>query len=251
MRHASSRLSECALEYQARVPIDVERAAAQQRHLAAILERLGVRVSWLAAAPECPDCCYIEDTVVIIGKAAVITNPGTAARRAEIPPVREWLADRGFAIVESSDDAKLEGGDVLRIEDFLLVGESGRTTDTAGCAGLRDVAQQHGLQVVAVPVVRALHLKTACTYLGNGVLIAVEDAVPSLKQWKAVRRTIGLTRDEMPAANTVALGATVLVPEGWPDVCRRIELEGFDVIEVDISEHQKAEAGLTCLALFL
>jgi dimethylargininase len=54
---------------------------------------------------------------------------------------------------------------------------------------------------------------------------------------------------EPHAANALALGNTIIFPESFPHTRARIEAAGFHVTQLDISELQKAESGLTCSSL--
>lgn len=54
---------------------------------------------------------------------------------------------------------------------------------------------------------------------------------------------------EPHAGNALALGDTVIFPASFPKTHQKIEAKGFQVIALDISELQKAESGLTCSSL--
>ena len=47
----------------------------------------------------------------------------------------------------------------------------------------------------------------------------------------------------------MTIGDTVMTPGGFPKTRGLIEARGFKTLTIDISELQKAEAGLTCLSL--
>ena len=51
------------------------------------------------------------------------------------------------------------------------------------------------------------------------------------------------------AANTLKIGNSLLIPAGNPKTGEILESRGFNPVEIEISELQKAEAGLTCLSL--
>jgi dimethylargininase len=92
-----------------------------------------------------------------------------------------------------------------------------------------------------------LHLKTACTYLGRRTLLAN-------RRWIDVQPLSGFTLIDVPedepwAANTLIIGETVLMADGFPRTRTMLEQRGFKTQTIDISELRKAEAGLTCLSL--
>ena len=57
--------------------------------------------------------------------------------------------------------------------------------------------------------------------------------------------------NEPRAANVLAAGGTVVIPESFPDTGRILERGGWKVRTLDISELMKAEAGLTCSSILL
>jgi dimethylargininase len=55
--------------------------------------------------------------------------------------------------------------------------------------------------------------------------------------------------EEPAAANAVRAGDSLILPAGNPKTAARLRDRGFNVVEVDVSELQKAEAGVTCMSL--
>ena len=49
--------------------------------------------------------------------------------------------------------------------------------------------------------------------------------------------------------NCVRAGDRLILPAGNPHTAERLRARGFTVVEVDVSELQKAEAGVTCMSL--
>ena len=47
----------------------------------------------------------------------------------------------------------------------------------------------------------------------------------------------------------LAIGDTAIVPASFPETARILERAGWRVLPVDVSELQKAEAGVTCMSL--
>jgi dimethylargininase len=63
-------------------------------------------------------------------------------------------------------------------------------------------------------------------------------------------RTVPVPALEAAGANVLALGSEVLVAAGYPETARRIEDLGLRVHPVEVSEFEKRDGGVTCLALF-
>ena len=95
----------------------------------------------------------------------------------------------------------------------------------------------------------ALHLKTACTYLGDGVLLLNPE-------WVDIRHFDGLEPlecdpDEPFACNAIRIGDEVLFPQEFIRTRGAHRGEGFKVRPVPASELAKAEGGLTCSSIII
>jgi dimethylargininase len=245
-RAVSPGLADCELTFLARQRIDVAKAIKQHRRYEEQLARLGVRkIVQLPPDPGLPDSVFVEDTAIVLDELAVITRLGAASRRAETALVAEALsAYRPLRFIQPP--ATIEGGDVMRVERTLFVGLSPRT-NRAGVDQLRAFVEPHGYRVETIEAPGCLHLKTACTYLGRRTLLAN-------RRWIDVQPLSGFTLIDVPedepwAANTLIIGETVLMADGFPRTRTMLEQRGFKTQTIDISELRKAEAGLTCLSL--
>lgn len=50
-------------------------------------------------------------------------------------------------------------------------------------------------------------------------------------------------------ANSLWINGKVIVPQGYPLAAKAIKETGYDIIELDVSEFQKMDGGLSCLSL--
>lgn len=248
-RAASPRLAECALTHQVREPIDPVRAAAQHAAYELALADAGFDVIRLPELADDPDAVFVEDTALLLGEHAVITRPGAASRAGETNSTAAGL-EPYFAIHRLAAGT-LDGGDVLRIADRLYVGQSSRT-DASGTTALVDLVAPLGYTVVPVELGRCLHLKSAVTFAGPdgegrpALLVNAEWVDPNLfPETDPV-----FTADSEPSAgNCVRAGDRLLVAAGNPRTVASLRDRGFLVVEIDLSELQKAEAGGTCMSL--
>jgi dimethylargininase len=244
-RAVSPRFADCELTFLARQEIDLAKAIEQHLDYEEWLARLGVRVMRLPAEPDLPDSVFVEDTAVVLDELAVITRPGATSRRAETEVVAGALSEhRPLRFIQAP--ATLEGGDVLRVDRALYVGLSPRT-NRAGVDQLRAIVGPHGYRVEAIEVTGCLHLKTACAYPGRRTILANRNWINV--QPLAEFTLIDIPEDEPWAANTLTIGETVLAPDGFPRTRALLEAAVFETQTIDISELQKAEAGLTCLSV--
>ena len=210
----------CQLSHLERTPIDVDRAIKQHEEYERALERLGCRVQHLAPEPDMPDSVFVEDTAVVLDDVAVITRPGAESRRGETRSMADALRPyRELAYIEAP--GTLDGGDVLRLGDTLYVGLSARTNEE----GIRQLSRF--ARVVAVPVTKCLHLKSAVTEVGEGTLLINSN-------WIDREHFAGFELIEAEQANALRIGDAVIYPGDIP-----------------MDELAKAEGALTCCSVIV
>lgn len=227
---------------------DPDRARAEHEAYVDALARLVDAVIEVPADDEAPDACFVEDTVVVAGGRALITRPGAPSRRGEVDAVAAALPAH-LEVHRMRAPATLDGGDVLRVGRTLFVGRSGRT-DAAGVEALRQVFGPVGYKVVEVSVRDALHLKCHASAVSDEVVLLAEGfADPAL--FDGVARVLTVHPDDAYAANIVAVGARVLVADGFPRVVDLLNSHGFDPMTVPVGEIARADGSLTCLSVLV
>ncbi|MES2137717.1 MAG: arginine deiminase family protein [Pseudomonadota bacterium] len=246
-RAVSPRLAECELTHLERTPIDAGKASAQHAAYEQALAEAGFEIVRLPELPDQPDAVFVEDTALLLDGHAVITRPGAASRANEVESTAAGLAAH-FELHRIASGF-LDGGDVLRIGRTLYVGLSTRT-DAAGIQALSKLVAPLGLAVIEARLRDCLHLKTGATFIGgdaSGTPVLIYDGRsvdPS--QFIDVEP---IAVDEPAAANALRAGERLIIPAGNPRTADRLRDRGFTVVEIDVSELQKAEAGVTCMSL--
>jgi dimethylargininase len=246
VRMPSSLMAEGELTHQDRVPIDIELADAQWEAYVEALRAEGFEPVDVPPADELPDSVFIEDMLVVLGAAAVVTRPGADSRRAEVGAAEQAARELGLRIERIVEPGTLDGGDVLMIDDVVYVGRGGRT-NAEGIRQLREIAGRHGRDVVAVPVTKALHLKSAVTALPDGTVIGHPSLVDDVSMWRSF-----LPVPEVEGGHVVVLSDdAVLMAASAPQSAELIRSLGYRVVTVDISEFEKLEGCVTCLSVLV
>jgi len=246
-RAVSPRLPECQLTHLQRVPIDAAKAAEQHAAYEQALSDAGFEIIRLPELRDDPDAVFVEDTALLLDEHAIITRPGAASRIGETESTAMGLA--GKFEIHRIERGYIDGGDVLRIGKRLYVGLSTRT-NAEGLKALEDIATPIGFEVVKAELRDCLHLKTGATFAGSdasgSLVLLYDEASVDPGQFHGVEPLRVLER---PAANCVLSGERLILPAGNPRTAALLRDRGFHVIEVDVSELQKAEAGVTCMSL--
>lgn len=246
-RQVSASLAHCELTYLERTPIDLDRARQQHAAYETLLTSLGWQIVRLPTLDDQPDAVFVEDAALALDELAIVAPMGAASRVPESRTVEDALA-RYLPVRHLTTPATLDGGDVLRVDRRLFVGLSQRT-NAAAVDQLARLLAPYGYEVVPVSVAGALHLKSACSYVGGKALLANPE-------WLDPDPFHGM--DILPIESSEAWGASVLyddgrvvMPAGFPRTEGLLESHGLDVHVIDLSELRKAEGGPTCLSILL
>ncbi|MGD1094999.1 MAG: arginine deiminase family protein [Bryobacteraceae bacterium] len=244
-RGVSPSLGDCELQDLTRQQIDIPKAIEQHRNYRSCLADLGVQILEIPADPFCPDCVFVEDPVVVVDQAAVMTRMGVASRRGEGPAIEEALS-RFRPVLRLTEPATLEGGDVMRIGKTLYVGLSRRTNEE-GVSQLGELLGPFGYRVVPIPVHGCLHLKSACCYLGKQTILANREWIDASALGDF--RIIDIPAEEPRGANVLRIGETLVLPASYPRTHKLLRRAGFQLRTVDVSEFEKAEGAVTCTSV--
>jgi len=238
-------MASCELTHLARVPIDVDLARAQHREYEQALTAAGCRVERLASGPDMPDAVFVEDIAIVFDELAIVTNPGAASRRVEVPAMSRALErHRPLHVIESP--GTMDGGDVLVVGRRVYVGISTRTNE-AGVAQMRQALARFGYTVLPIAVDGCLHLKSAVTAVADDLLLLNpawidRDALDGF-------RFVEVDPSEPMAANALRVGGELIYPAAFPRTAERLAGCGLRIRTVDASEVAKAEGAVTCCSV--
>lgn len=242
--------------------VDVGRAVRQWEGVVEAVELAGGKVELVEPNPESGAMTFTRDTAVVAatGQAVVLRNVG---RRGDVEPERiaAWLADNGFATEEPVGQDRIDGGNVVAAERWLIGMPLGATR--AELDRLADVlADRSGRGAVGIPLAEARygHLDLALADLGGRAWLASPPALgaPDFDdpRWQTVldgRPVIAVDDEEAQqlACNVVVVGETVIGGGLTPRLCREIERVGLCPVAVALDEFRKAGGGAHCLTLEL
>jgi dimethylargininase len=244
VRRTSSRLAEGVLTHQERVPVDIDLAHRQWDAYVDVLRQRGWEIREVPTEENCPDCVFVEDAVVMFKDVAVITRPGDDTRKPETLAVEPIVRELGCRVERIVAPGTMDGGDVLKIGDTIYVGRGGRTNQ-AGIDQFAAIVEPLGARVIAVPVTKVLHLKSAATALPDGTVIGWDPAVDDSSVFPSY-----LSMPEESGAHVVLLDDRhLLMAADAPRSAQMFRDRGYIPIEVDISEYIKLEGCVTCLSV--
>ena len=246
VRRPSSRLAEGIVTHISRSTVDVALANRQWAAYVDALRTCDWDITEVPQLESAPDSVFIEDTVVMFEDVAVVTRPGDDRRKPEVAAVETAVRDLGYRVKRINEPGTLDGGDVLKVGSTVYVGMGGRTNQS-GIDQLATHLNPLGAHVVAVPVTKVLHLKSAVTALPDGTIIGWNPAVDDQSIFANY-----LSMPEESGAHVVVIDERrVLMATDAPLSTALLRSRGYEVTCVDISEFQKLEGCVTCLSVRL
>lgn len=217
----------------------------QEAHIDA-LGQVGLDVRVLDAMEAYPDAVFIEDICLCTPHCAIITRPGAKSRRGETLSFDRIIADYYQNIHFIESPSTLDAGDVMMVDQHYYIGISKRT-NIAGAQQLINILQRYGLKGSALHLSNYLHLKTAVSYLEHNCLL-IDSLMSQHKEFSNFDKIV-VNKSESYAANSVWINDRVLIPSGHTATLKKIQDKGYIALELNVSEYQKLDGGLSCLSL--
>ena len=209
------------------------------------LRKCGLDLIVLDPDQRYPDSTFVEDTAIVTQSVAIITRPGDPRRAGEEDEIEQVLADH-CEIENINPPGHIDGGDILDIGSHFFIGISKRSNQE-GAFQLESILTKYGYTSSKINVGNMLHLKSGINHLGGNMLI-VREELSDCKELKGYEKIL-VSPDEDYAANCVLINNYLLIPKGFPETREKLLQKRFTLIELDMSEFQKMDGGLSCLSL--
>ena len=255
--------------------VDRGRAAAQWVRLRERLEELtGQSVGVVPAEVGLPDQVFVSNAALLFragdgARTAILARFAHPERAGESAVLGRWLRAGGWRIVELPEGAHFEGQGDCRWSHgghHLWVGYGAGRTSLRGIAALRAALVAAGrtdirVHPLALVSGRAYHMDLALCPFGAGLERAMWNPWAFAPAGRTALRAafgpspsglVAVPRKFAWACNSVAIGdRTLLVPregeEGYRAWIRSVT--GMRIVEVNVSEFQKAGGGVSCMVL--
>lgn len=225
---------------------DYHLALKQHQDYIEALKNCGLKVKILPPDENFPDSTFVEDTALLTPHCAIITNPGASSRRGEIVDMKTVIKKYYSDVEGITAHGTVEAGDIMMVGDHYYIGLSKRT-NLLGAEQLIAILNKFGMTGSVIKLKNVLHLKTGVAYLENNNLAVCGEFLTESKFEKF--NIIEIPKDENYAANCIWINGKVIFPKGYPISKQRILDAGYSLLEIDVSEFQKLDGGLSCLSL--
>jgi N-dimethylarginine dimethylaminohydrolase len=234
------------------------RAAEQWQRLYEAVSKIA-NVELVEPEPGSPDMVFTANAGLERNGIVAISSFFHPERQGEEPHFRRWFQQAGYTLIDIPRATPFEGeGDALFSTDgrCLWVGHGPRTVASSHRA-LRDT---WGIPVVPLHLIdpRFYHLDTCFAPLEGGYVMYFPDAFDHLSLhrieafYSPQKRIIVREADAVCfACNAVNVGRTIILNKISSKLSDQLELLGFTVIQVALSEFLKAGGAAKCLVMKL
>ncbi len=230
--------------------INIDKAVLQHKQFVDTLEKNGSEVIHLPASPEYNEQVFTRDIGFTIHDQFFVASMNTEVRRGEVETLKTWLKEGEIPYRELLHS--IEGGDVLVDEENIWIGVSGRTNQLA-IQSLRNQLPQYTVHEMPLRE-DILHLDCVFTIISSDWALVYPPAF-SKEDLKTIKRhyhTITVTDREQfqMGPNVLAIGDGKIISLIQNEALNeRIRAEGFQVIELDLSEIIKSGGSFRCCTL--
>ena len=151
-------------------------------------------------------------------------------------------------------EARMDGGDLLRLGNIFFVARSKRTND-AGIETLRNLLTHlgHELRIIDIPTEKALHLTSISSTPTDQVILTAEGYLTpeDFGELPEGCEVIMMPEDEVYGCNTIGFSnRKVLVADGYPTVVKTLKERGLEPIILDMGQIREADGSITCCSIF-
>jgi len=241
---------------------DRARAIEEYDRFVEILASFGAEVHFLPSADGLTlDSLYARDASMACQRGMILCNMGKPARRGE--PAAQEAVFRSFGIPVCgaiSGDGRLEGGDLVWLDERTLAVGRGYRTNDEGIRQLRVLLEGCADEVLPVPLPHwrgpddVFHLMSVLSPLDRALALVYSPLLPVPFRDALVER--GITLVEVPESEFESMGCNVLAVAprkcvmlaGNPGTRKRLERAGVEVHSFQGEEIcRKGSGGPTCL----
>ncbi|MHA2293313.1 MAG: dimethylarginine dimethylaminohydrolase family protein [Candidatus Hodarchaeales archaeon] len=209
------------------------------------------------------DSIYTHDPVKMTKKGAIILNMGKESRRNEPKVTKNFLLKIDIPILGSiKEPGKVEGGDLLWLDDRSLIVGRGYRTNNEGIRQIKHLTKEIVTDLIVCDLPHGdgpdscLHLMSLISLIDRNLAVVYSRYLSVSLRELLIER--GMTLIEVPDKEYLTLGSNILVIEpklcimmaGNPKTKKLLEDEGVDVLEYPGNEISiKGAGGPTCLTM--
>jgi N-dimethylarginine dimethylaminohydrolase len=241
---------------------DLRRAAGEHARFVEILRSTGADIHLLPRDPATTlDSIYARDASIVSPRGLILCSMGKPAREAEPAAQQRALAAAPAVAIcgRIEPPGRLEGGDVVWMDDRTIVVGRGYRTNAEGIRQLRALLGT-GVEIVVVPLPHwrgvgdVMHLMSLISPVDADLAVVYSRLLPvPFREW-LIERGVRLVETPDEEFESMATNVLALAPRrcvmlaGNPRTRAALEAAGAEVLEYEGNEISvKGAGGPTCL----
>lgn len=241
---------------------DYNKALEEYENLVELLKKHISNISYLPRNDETGlDSIYVHDPVIVTHQGAILCNMGKDRRQTEPKAIGEFLPELDVPILGAiTGKGRLEGGDVVWVDERTLAVGQGYRTNDEGIRQLQELTKEFVDELVVVPLPHwqgpddVMHLMSLISPIDHNLAVVYSRLLPvPFRKW-LLRRRIQLLEVPDSEYNTMGCNILAVAPRkcimlsGNPRTKQMLEKEGVEVWEYRGDEiSKKGAGGATCL----
>jgi len=207
------------------------------------------------------DSIYVRDALVVTKGGAILCNMGKERRQGEPEVAGDFLPELGIPILGAiTGEGRLEGGDMVWLDESTLAVGLGYRTNDAGIRQLKELTADFVDEFVVVPLPhwrgpeKVFHLMSLISPIDRNLAVVYSRLLPvPFREWLINR---GIKLVEVPDSEFETMACNILATSprrcimlsGNPRTKQMLEDEGVEVWEYVGEEIcKKGAGGPTCL----
>jgi len=208
-----------------------------------------------------PDSVYVRDASLVTSHGAILCNMGKQQRQGEPAAVGDFYASLGVPILgEITGKGRLEGGDVIWLDNETLVVGEGYRTNAEGIRQLKKITRGIVDEVIVVPLPHwdgpadVLHLMSMISPIDHDLAVVYSRMMPVPFRNALLDRGMRLIEVPDSEYDSMACNILAVAPRhcimlaGNPLTRQKLMEEGAQVWEFSGEEiSKKGAGGPTCL----
>ncbi|MBK9600679.1 MAG: amidinotransferase [Anaerolineales bacterium] len=241
---------------------DFENSLAEYERFSGILEQFDFEIHYAPKDETTSlDSIYAHDPLVISNRGAILCSMGKEARKPEADAAEKYLQELGVPVIgRIQGSGKLEGGDVLWVDERTLAVGQGFRTNAEGLRQLRELLGDSVDEIYPVQLPYwtgpqdCLHLLSFISIVDKDLAVVHSRLMPvPFREWLLERgfQFVEVPNDEYDSlgCNVLAVGPRQCVMlNGNPVTQKRLEEAGAQVWTFDGKDiSYKGTGGPTCL----
>ncbi|MCP4584220.1 MAG: amidinotransferase [candidate division Zixibacteria bacterium] len=241
---------------------DYEKALADYEKFEDLIKKITSDIHYLPQNENAGlDSVYTHDPVVITDHGAILCNMGKAARSGEPSATGDYLDKSGVPILgEINGEGRLEGGDIVWLDQKTLVVGQGYRTNADGIDQLRKLTGEFVEDFIVVPLPHwhgpdeCLHLMSFISPIDYDLAVVYSRLMPVPFRQYLLNRGIKLIEVPDDEYDSMACNILAVAPRqcvmlaGNPKTKALLEAESVEVWQFDGAEIcLKGAGGPTCL----